>query len=213
VGQDHVEYVDFIPHVKAQVSRPEILEIIMVPSRREILFRPKNAGESTVFVRNMVGEISARFMAKVGLHDKSKIVQDLRAHLGDIEGIEIGIRGDDVYVGGRIVVPNDIGRVAVILEKYHDVLCLVELSPQAQRTIARQMQTEIQRHGMRNVTVRVVNGSYWLEGIVDSKEKRERAQQLAVALLPASLLSLAERTHSTMKYNGPQVLQNYINSP
>ncbi|MCZ7391622.1 hypothetical protein, partial [Klebsiella pneumoniae] len=82
----------------------------------------------------------------------------LKELLGDIEGLEIGLKGDTVFVGGQIVVPSDIGRVVVILDKYPDVLRLVELSPQTQIVIAKRMQDEIQNAGFKDVSVRVVNG-------------------------------------------------------
>ena len=210
LGQDHVEYVDFAPHTKIQIARPEILDVIMVPAKREILFRPKGAGDTTVFIRNTVGDIRARYNVKISAHNKSKIVKDLREFLGDIEGLEIGIKGDEVFVGGKIVVPTDIGRVFTILEKYKDVIFLVELSPQTQQIIAKRMQDEIQKNGMKNVTVRVVNGVYWLEGIVDSRAKRERAEMLAVAYMPAQIKSLGERTDSVMKLKQDPI-QNFIN--
>ncbi|OFZ14394.1 MAG: hypothetical protein A2X86_05990 [Bdellovibrionales bacterium GWA2_49_15] len=211
LGQDLVEYVDFAPHTKIQIARPEILDVIMVPAKREILFRPKGPGETTVFIRNTVGDIRARYSVKVSAHNKSKIVKDLKEYLGDIEGLEIGIKGDDVYVGGRIVVPSDIGRVFVILEKFKDVIFLVELSPQTQQIIAKRMQDEIQKNGMKNVTVRVVNSVYWLEGIVDSQAKRTRAEMLAIAYMPAQIKSLGERTDSIMKVASQPILQNFIN--
>ncbi|MBI2521633.1 MAG: pilus assembly protein N-terminal domain-containing protein [Bdellovibrio sp.] len=210
LGQDLVEYIDFAPHTKVQIANPAVLDIIMVPAKREILFRPKAPGETTVFIRNTVGDIRARYSVKVSSHNKSKIVKDLKEYLGDIEGLEIGIKGDEVYVGGKIVVPTDIGRVFTILEKYKDVVFLVELSPQTQQIIARRMQDEIQKNGMKNVTVRVVNSVYWLEGIVDSQAKRQRAEMLAIAYMPAQIKSLGERTDSIMRLK-VEPIQNFIN--
>ncbi|MEK6626422.1 MAG: pilus assembly protein N-terminal domain-containing protein, partial [Bdellovibrionota bacterium] len=72
LGQDLVQYIDFAPHTKIQIANPAILDIIMVPAKREILFRPKGPGETTVFIRNTVGDIRARFNVKVSAHNKSK---------------------------------------------------------------------------------------------------------------------------------------------
>ena len=72
----------------------------------------------------LTGDIKARYLIKVNATDQSKVVKQIKELLGDIEGLEIGIKGDLVYVGGQIVVPSDIGRVVVILDKYPDVLRL-----------------------------------------------------------------------------------------
>ena len=42
LGQDHVEYLDFAPHTKLQIARPEILDVIMVPAKREVLFESRH---------------------------------------------------------------------------------------------------------------------------------------------------------------------------
>ena len=69
-------------------------------------------------------------------------------------------------------------------------LRLVELSPHTQRTIARKMQEEINRNGMKDVTVRIVNRNFWLEGVVNSGSKKELAKAIATEYLPNKIDSL-----------------------
>ena len=63
--------------------------------------------------------------------------------------------------------------------------------------IAKRMQDEIQANGMRDVTVRVVNDTFWLEGVVNDQNnnnKRIRARNIALALLPDQFATLAQRS-------------------
>ena len=143
--------------------------------------------------------------------DQSKTVRELKEFLGDVEGLEIGIKGNSVYVGGFIVVPSDIGKIVVVLEKYPDVMRLVELSTQTQRVIAKKMQEEIQRSGanFKNVTVRIVNGLFWLEGVVTSEGEKVRAEEVAIAYMPDKIESLAKRTDAVATVKRKPI-QNFI---
>ena len=47
------------------------------------------------------------------------------------------------------------------------------MHPQTQILIARKMQEEIQKAGLKNVTVRVVNGGYWLKELLVTMEIKQ----------------------------------------
>jgi pilus assembly protein CpaC len=129
-------------------------------------------------------------------NDLSKTVMKLREFFTSIEGVKVGIKGGSVVVEGEIVVPADIGRIKVILsrEEFKDVIALIELSPQTQRIVARKMQDEIQKAGIKNVTTRVVNRQYWLEGFVTRAGDIQTAIEIAKGLLPDKLDNLAVTT-------------------
>ena len=56
------------------------------------------------------------------------------------------------------------------------------------------MQDEMQKSNLKDVTVRVVNGSFWIEGVVNSNEESLKAEQVARAYLPDQIQNLARRT-------------------
>lgn len=211
VGVDRIIRVDFDPHTRVQIGNQQILDFSIAPQRREIILKGQSAGSTSVTVREQnTGDIRARYLVNVVATDQSRVVQDLREHLGDIEGIEIGIRGGEVYVGGHIIVPNDIGRVVVVLEKFPDVMTLVELSPQTQRVIAARMEEEIQSSGLRDVSVRVVNNLFWLEGVVRSNDQYQLAERIANAYIPDQIESLARRRDAVRAARGRSLIQNFI---
>ena len=196
VGIDSVEKLDFVPQSQ-EVGNSSILSVVRVPQKKEIIFRGVKPGTTSVTVRNPAGDIKVVFKVTVTATDQSKIVGELKELIGDVEGIEIGIKGNSVFVGGNIVVPQDVGRIAVVLEKYgSDVLRLVEVSPHTQRIIAQKMQTEIQKSGanFKDLTVRIVNEVFWVEGVVTSKEEYAQVEKIVQAYLPDRLDSLAKRT-------------------
>lgn len=211
LGIDKVEKLNFSPSSRGiQVGNESILSTVLVPQKREITFKGLKPGKTSVIIRDTVGDIKARYLVNITSTDQSKIVKEIKEFIGDVEGIEIGIKGEQVYVGGQIVVPTDIGRVATIIEKYEGVLSLVELSPQTQRVIARKMQEEIQtKGGIRDVTVRVVNNLFWLEGVVTSDADKVRAENIAAAYVPDRIEVLAKQSSRFQQAQRP-IIQNFI---
>lgn len=216
VGLEKIIKVDFVPNAQyAKPANESLVNIMVAPAKKEILITGIKAGETSLTLRDMAGDIKARYLLKVTASDQSKVIVQLKELLSDVEGLDIGMKGDSVYVGGFIVVPSDIGKVVVILEKFPDVLRLVELSPQTQIVIAKRMQDEIQRGGFKDVTVRVVNGSFWIEGVVGSQEESNKVEQIVKAYLPDQIQNLARRTESvqTIKKNPYEILLTINTKP
>lgn len=192
IGIDHIEQLDFDYHTKIIIGNDQLLKVLMIPNKREMIFKGLKPGRTTVTVRDNVGDVRLRFTVVITATGKSNVVSELRELIGDVEGLEIGIKGGKVFVGGEIVVPNDIGRVSKVLASYPEVLTLIEMSPQSQRVIARKMADELARNNLKDVSVRVVNKAFWLEGVVSSPDKKDLAMVIARAYLPPKILSLSE---------------------
>jgi len=211
LGIDRTEKLDYAPSTQIQVGNGSIVKVTLIPQKREITFTGLKPGKTSVTIRNTVGDIKSKYLVIISANDQSRTVKELKDFLGKVEGLEIGVKGETVYVGGEIIVPNDIGLVAKVLnqDKFAGVLYLVELSPQTERLVARKMQSEIQKNQLRDVTVRVVNGSYWLEGIVGSETDKRRAEAIAVAFYPDKIATLGERTGQVITAR-KQAIQNFI---
>ncbi|OUR93109.1 hypothetical protein A9Q84_21645 [Halobacteriovorax marinus] len=209
LGIDKIQKFDFAPSTKVQIGNESILSHVIIPQKREITFKGLKPGQTSVIIRNTVGDVKAKYLVTITATDQSKVVQELKEFLGKVEGLEIGIKGNKVYVGGEIVVPSDIGLVVTVLGGYPDVVQLVELSPQTQRVIAKNMQKEIQKSNMPDVTVRIANGLFMLEGVVGSDADKTRAEQISAIYVPNMIQSLAVRTDAvqTAKKN---IIQNFI---
>lgn len=203
VGLEKIIKLDFVPNSIVKIANENLVSYQLVPQKREILLTGLKAGDTTLTLRDTAGDIKVRYLLKVTASDQSKTVVQLKELLSDVEGLEIGIKGDAVYVGGHIVVPSDIGKVVVILDKYPDVLRLVELSPQTQLIIARKMQEELQKNNLKDATVRVVNNSFWIEGVVSEDKEKERATQIAIAYMPDQIQNLARRADAVQQIKKP----------
>lgn len=191
MGIDAIEKVDFDYSTKMTIGNEQFLKLVLVPQKREIIFKGLKPGRTTVLIRDTLGDIRLKYTVVVTATGKSNTVSELRELIGDVEGLEIGIKGGKVFVGGEIVVPDDIGRVSQVLANYPDVLTLIELSPQTQRVIARKMSDELAKNNLKDVTVRIVNKVYWLEGVVSNENKKKLAVTIAKAYLPPKIRNLS----------------------
>lgn len=191
MGIDAIEKTDFDFSPKITIGNDSLLRIIAIPSKKELVFKGLKPGRTSVTIRDTVGDIRLNYTVVITATGKSNTVSELRELIGDVEGLEIGIKGGKVFVGGEIVVPDDIGRVSQVLASYPDVLTLIELSPQTQRVIARKMSDELARNNLKDVTVRVVNKVYWLEGVVSNPSKKTLAVTIARSYLPPKIQNLS----------------------
>ncbi len=171
VGLDKVLELGFDFSAQLSLSDSALLRVEPDIKKRKITLIGLKPGSTSLTVRDTVGDEKLRYYINVTTNDLSKIVSELRELIGDVEGIEIGIRGGRVFVGGEIVVPNDIKRVAIVLNSFEasKILKMIEMSPQTQVLIASEMHEELQKNNFKNVTVRVVNRAFWVEGTVSSQ--------------------------------------------
>ena len=189
VGIDKSVEFSFAFNTNIQISDSSVIKIVRtIPNQRKIILRGLRKGKTSLDVYNKVGDLKLRYIVDVTSDDKSKIVAELRELIGDVEGIEIGVKGGVVYVGGEIYVPGDIGKVVSVLNRYDNILRLVEVSPQAQIIIAKKMQEELVRNNYRDINVRVVNKKFWVEGTVGSIQRDfSIIQRIITAYLPDKL--------------------------
>jgi pilus assembly protein CpaC len=193
IGIDEVVQLDYRFSPKIKLGQKGIVTLEVSPRRKEITFKGIKPGKTSVTIRDAsTDERRDVFLVNVTSDGMSKQVQNLRELIGSVEGLDIGIKGGKVYVEGELVVPDDIGRVSTVLEGFPDVLRLIEISPHTQRVIARKIQDELARNNMKDVTVRVVNKVFWLEGVVNSKAKAENATKIAEAFVPDKWNSLKQ---------------------
>ena len=210
LGIDKLMKIDFLPSTKVQIADPSVVGVQLIPQKREITIQGKKSGRSSITFRDQFGNIKLRYVVNITATEKSKIIQELIELIGDVEGLEIGLKGNKVYVGGKIIVPGDIGKIVIILEQYKEVLNLIEVSPQTYQIVARKMQEGLRKNNLRDVTVRFFNNSYILEGIINSDAQEKLAIDIAKAYLPDRIESLARRTDSVQSVTQNEIIKNFL---
>lgn len=139
--------------------------------------------KSTVKGKVDYGRLLKVYRVTVTSEDLLMLMQEIKALIGHVEGLEIRIVGGSVVIDGYVLVPRDLRRVAAVLERYSKstppkpIINLVEVSPLSQKLLAKKMEEAIAggKDRPKDVSVRVVNGRYFLEGLVDKEADRQTA--------------------------------------
>ncbi len=180
--------------------------------KKQIVFKPLKAGESTVTIRDNEGNIGIIFTVRVTGTNLLRIKSEIADLLRDVEGITIRIVGPKIVLEGEVLVPADYGRIFTVIsdKTYVDfVLNLTTLSPLAMQFIANRIQADVQAFAPE-VHARVVNGMIFLEGTTNSIDEANRAATIASLYLPSvTPLSLLEKDTSAHTMNRPLV-KNFI---
>ncbi|MES3037563.1 MAG: BON domain-containing protein [Bdellovibrionota bacterium] len=154
-------------------------------------FIPKAEGFATLTIHDKSnGKIVAEYRIDVKKSKLDKIVKEVQALLGDIEGINIKIVNNRVVIDGQILLPKDMSRIYNVANQFGDqVSSLVTLSPLAQKKIAEFIARDINNP---EVEVRAVNDKFILQGFVASADERDRAEIIAKTYVPDIIVEAAE---------------------
>lgn len=190
-GEDKAVDLDFEANAGANgiaIGNPQVVAttLVKVGEKRQIVFKPLKAGDTTVTVRDQDGTLRLIFNVTVSGSDLLKRSAELRDLLREVDGIEIRIVGEKILVDGEVLVPADYARViSVLTEKPYSevVLNLVSLSKVAMALLAKRIQEDIIVFAP-NVKTRLVNGIIFLEGTVDSLDQAKRSADVALLYLP-----------------------------
>lgn len=154
-------------------------------------FTPKAEGFATLTIHDKRnGKVVAEFRIDVKKSKLDKVVREIRALLGDIEGINIKIVNNRVVVDGQILLPKDLARIYNVIKQFGDqASSLVTLSPLAQKKIAEFIARDINNP---EIEVRAVNDKIILQGWANSEEESKRAEIVAKTYLPDIVIDAAE---------------------
>jgi len=217
-GEDKAVDLDFEANAGANgisIGNPQLVAttLVKVGEKRQIVFKPLKAGETTVTVRDADGTIRLIFTVRVTGSNLLRIASELRDLLRDIEGIDIRIVGSKVIAEGEVLVPADYGRLLTVIQdkNYQDfVLNLTSLSPLAMQVLAKRIQEDINTFAP-NVKTRVVNGVIFLEGTVDNATQAERSARVAALYLPEMRPgSLLEKDPTAQRVQNRKLIENFI---
>lgn len=194
IGIERIIQLDEHFNTNVTTNNKNLLHVSVLPSKKQLILNGLREGTLTVRVYKTNGEDLLKvYTVKVTKNQKSQEVVNLKELIGDIEGINIGIKGEQVVVDGYIVRPDDVGRLFAVLEGYPQVLKLFDLSPLAQLEIAKHMSRGIIERGYSDIRVRVLNKRFWVEGTVSSQTEVEDIQAIAQAYLPDRITRLYQQ--------------------
>jgi pilus assembly protein CpaC len=191
VGSFKVLNFDFVP--KVSIGNPKIMSAEVDESTHQVTLNPKGKGTTDVLFSDKRGKPVRKISFNIINDNLSPKVLSIRQLLSDVEGITVKSLDGKIVIDGELIVPRDFDRILQVQNAYPEVLNLVTLSRISKEAIARRMQKEINDDpGGVNVTVKVVNDTFFLNGKVDSDTERKRAETIALTYLPEMISSEAQ---------------------
>jgi len=174
---------------RVAIGEPEIADVKQVGTAGELLLTGVGEGRTSLLVwRHGGGRLS--YTVVVRKQDPKELVSEVRALLGDREGVQVRVVGDRVFLEGETLTPDDSDRVGQILQLYPSVKSFVRPSGNAKRLAAEALNKALQRNGLRGVTASVLGGTVVLEGWVESKEDLRKLDLLTRGEKPESLVTV-----------------------
>lgn len=191
-GIEHDEKLPPLPdNIEFKGDFRRIVTAAYAKDLNTIRFTPRAEGFATLTIHDKRnGKILAEYRIDVKKSKLDKVVREMRALLGDIEGINIKIVNNRVVVDGQILLPKDLARIYNVVQQFGEqASSLVTLSPLAQKKIAEFIARDINNP---EIEVRAVNEKIILQGWANSDEEAKRAEIIAKTYLPDIIIEAAE---------------------
>jgi pilus assembly protein CpaC len=206
-----IEQQEALPYLPPNASfKGDFKKVVSVSVNKEtgiLLFKATNEGVATLTIHDSKGKKVYEFRLDVRRSDLTKIANEVRSLLNDVEGITIKIVNNKVVVDGQVLLPRDLSRIISVIVQFPDkAASLVTLSPMAQRKIAAAILNDINNP---EINVRAVNDKFILEGMADSEDEKNRAEGIAQVYVPDMVKEAGEKEGTIVKIRKSFVL-NFI---
>jgi pilus assembly protein CpaC len=173
VGQQKVISVQDVARIA--IGDPDVADVKQVAGGAELLVTGVGEGRTSLLVWRTSGA-RASYQVQVRKQDPREMVSEVRALLGDLEGVQIRVVADRVYLDGETLTTADHDRVQQVLQMFPAVKSFVRQSPSARRLAAEMLQRAYEKNHLEGVTPSVVGDTILLEGSVDSAEDLKRLE-------------------------------------
>ncbi len=161
---------------KVTVGNPQVADIKTIGPNSFILFAT-GAGKTTLMVMRANGT-SIQFNISVSKVDLQALMRDVRAALGDREGLGVKIVGEKVVIDGTALSADDYKKVGEIIALYPQVKSLVTSTPNAKKALADQLTSTLQEAGLKGLEAVIGGSRLFVEGTVDSQEELTKVESV-----------------------------------
>ena len=179
VGQQKVIQVSNVARVA--IGEPDVADVKQVGGGNELLITGVGEGRTSLLVWQS-NDRRISYVIVVRKQDPKEVVSEVRALLGDREGIQIRMVGDRVYLDGETITTDDYERVQQVIALYPSVKSFVRPSGNAKRLAAESLNRAFQKAGLKGAQANVVGSTLFLEGWVESPEDIKRAELVTKAV-------------------------------
>lgn len=160
---------------KLAIGRDSVIEAKPL-STSQVLVTALSPGQSELTIIKSNGQ-QQKFTVTVTAVDAKQVAKDVKRLIGDREGITVSVQNDRIYLEGFALTLDDMQRVDQVAQMYPQIVKnQVKLDPSAKNIVAQQLNSSLQRAGLRGAVATVVNSTVFLEGKVDNDGDMKKAE-------------------------------------
>jgi pilus assembly protein CpaC len=179
VGQQKVIPVQGVARIA--IGDAEVADVKQVASGTQIIVTGVSEGRTSLLVWHTSGA-RVSYQVMVRKQDPRELVSEVRALLGEREGVEIRVVGDRVYLDGETITTADYERVQQVVAFYPSVKSFVHPSSSAKRLAVEVLARAYKKNDLNGVTPYVVGNTILLEGWVDSEADLKKLDLITKAV-------------------------------
>src|SRR4051812_47467647 len=177
VGSQRVLGVSGVSRIA--VADPSVADVRSVGG--QVLVIGAGEGRTSVIVWKSNGQ-RVTYTVSVRKQDPNEVAGEMRRLLGEIEGVNIRMVGDRIFLDGQAYTAQDAERIEQVVALYPNVKSFVKVAPNAKKLVAQNLTAAFQKAGLRNVQVNVVGSTIFLEGSVESQQDLQKSELIVKAV-------------------------------
>jgi pilus assembly protein CpaC len=178
VGTQKVLTVPGIQRVA--VGDPAVADVRVI-GNGQLLIMGSSEGKTTLLVWKSSGQ-RVSYLVSVRKQDPNEIITEIKKLLGEIEGVNVRMVGDRIYLDGQAYTQSDADRIEQVAGLYPNVKSFVKIAPNAKKLVAQNLNAAFQKAGLKNVQANVVGSTIFLEGSVESQQDLQKAELITKAI-------------------------------
>lgn len=165
---------------RVAVGDPGIADVKTI-GNNQILIIGSTEGKTTLLVWKSSGQ-RLSYLISVRKQDPNEVISEIKKLLGEIEGVNVRMVGDRIYLDGQAYTQADADRIDQVVGLYPNVKSFVKIAPNAKKLVAQNLNAAFQKAGLKNVAANVVGSTIFLEGSVESQQDLQKAELITKAI-------------------------------
>jgi pilus assembly protein CpaC len=147
----------------------------------QVLILGSSEGKTTLLVWKSTGQ-RVSYLISVRKQDPNEVISEIKKLLGEIEGVNVRMVGDRIYLDGQAYTQQDADRIDQVVGLYPNVKSFVKIAPNAKKLVAQNLNAAFQKAGLKNTQANVVGSTIFLEGSVESQQDLQKAELITKAI-------------------------------
>jgi pilus assembly protein CpaC len=165
---------------RVAIGDPGVADVSVLGSN-QLLIHGSAEGKTSLLVWKSNGQ-RIQYNISVRKTDPNETISEIKRLLGEIEGVNVRIVGDRIYLDGQAYTQADADRIDQVVGLYPNVKSFVKIAPNAKKLVAQNLNAAFQKAGLKNVAASVVGATIFLEGSVESQQDLQKAELITKAI-------------------------------